>query len=274
MRQPEKAMKLTSGVQFKIEAQDLFGKERGKGLRDIDPRMKLAISLSFSLTLFFTAQGTTILFSVLIAFAILLLSGKGKTSVKYLTVYAGCSLAVFLAPFTGWQGLSVLFSIFIFTLMKFIPVAMLGSWLISTVRISELIAALEQMLLPATVVIPLAVFFRFLPTVKEEFNYIRDTMKMRNIDLSVRGLLFYPARTMEYILVPLLLRSVKVSDELSAAALARGLDSGKQRTSLREVRILITDAVIAVFFIAVAAMLWYFDQNLLTAGGRIWLCLS
>lgn len=274
MRQPEKAMKLTSGVHVKTEAQELFDKKRGKGLRDIDPRMKLAISLSFSLTLFFTAQGTTILFSVLIAFSILLLSGEGKTSVKYLAVYAGCSLAVCLAPFIGWQGLSALFSIFIFTLMKFIPLAMLGSWLISTVKISELIAALEQMLLPTAVVIPLAVFFRFLPTVKEEFNYIRDTMKMRNIDLSVSGLLFHPVRTMEYILVPLLLRSVKVSDELSAAALARGLDGGKQRTSLREVRILATDAVIAVFFIAAAAMLWYFDQNMLAAGGRIWLCLS
>lgn len=271
MQQPEKAMKLTSCIDNKTREQGVFVEERGRGLRDIDPRMKLVISLSFSLTLFFTAQGATILFSVLIAFAILVLSGKGRAAVKYLAVYVGCLLAVFLASFIGWKGLSILFSMFIFTLMKFIPMVMLGSWLISTVKTGELIAALEKLMLPAAVVIPLAVFFRFLPTVKEEFNYIRDTMKMRNIELSPNSLLFHPVRTMEYILVPLLLRSVKVSDELAAAALARGLDGNTRRSSLRQVSILFTDAVIAIFFIAAAATLWYFDQYLLVEGGG-WLC--
>jgi energy-coupling factor transport system permease protein len=98
-------------------------------------------------------------------------------------------------------------------------------------------------------------------------------MKMPNIELSFKRMFFQPVRTMEYILVSLLLRRVKLSDELSAAALTRGIDGENSRTSLREVRIFFSDAVITGVFVVLAAALWYLDKNIFAfmPAGRLWL---
>lgn len=234
---------------------------RKKGLQNADPRIKIIMSLVLGTMLIFTAQKITMHAFCLAAFVILLLSGQHRTGTKFLLAYAFCLLLDGITAFAGAASLRAVIGILIYSFMKFIPVIMLGSWLAATIKVTEFMAALEQMRLPKTVIIPLAVLLRFLPTVKEELGYIQDTMKMRNIELSCRGILLQPVRTMEYILVPLLMRSVKVADELSAAALTRGIDGENKRTSLREVRILLSDGVIAAGVIIVAAALWYLDKN-------------
>lgn len=240
--------------------QELFAGKTG-GLRDVDPRIKIIISLSFSLPMLWAAQGISLFVTALAAAAVLRLAGQGRTAGRCLAVYAVCWSAVYWLAGAGWK-IGVLASMFLFTVMKFMPMMMLAYWLVSTIKTGEFIAALERMRLPAAIIIPLAVLLRFLPTVQSEFRCIRDTMKMRGLAFSVRALLFHPIRTMEYMLVPLLLRSVKVADELSAAAFARGLDSGSPRTSLRDVRILWSEVLLALVFAAMAAGICYADRTM------------
>ncbi|UNC93093.1 energy-coupling factor transporter transmembrane component T family protein [Candidatus Contubernalis alkaliaceticus] len=239
----------------------IFLEGRQRGLQDMDPRMKILMSLVFSTMLFLTAQKLTMLISLVAAYFVLLLSGKGRTGIKLMAVYACFFLVDTMIVLAGSEQLKVLLGVFIYSVMKFIPIIMLGSWIASTVKVNEFIAAMEQMRLPRPVILPLAVMLRFLPTVKEELGYIRDTMKMRNIELSLKGILFHPLKTMEHILVPLLMRSVKEADELSAAALTRGVDGDNKRTTLRDVRILFVDVTAALLFITLTAVLWYLDKN-------------
>lgn len=253
--------------------QSLLLGQRSKTMKDTDPRLKILLSLVFSTAIFFTAQKMTIYLFVIAAGAIMLFSGIGKKSIRFLAAFACFSALDFLTALAGIESVKVLLGVFIYSIMKFVPIIMLGSWLVTTIKVNEFITAMENMSMPRTVVIPLAVLLRFLPTVKEELGYITDTMKMRNIELSLKGMVFQPVRTMEYILVPLLLRSVKLSDELSAAALTRGIDGENRRTSLREVRIFFADAVITGLFVALAAALWYLDHNVFATlpAGRLWL---
>lgn len=58
-------------------------------------------------------------------------------------------------------------------------------------------------------------------------------MKMRGIHVSL-----------EHIMVPLLMSAVNVSEELSAAALCRGLDSPEPHTSLVQVRFRFSDVLV------------------------------
>ena len=81
--------------------------------------------------------------------------------------------------------------------------------------------------------IPLSVVFRYFPTIKEEWDSIRAAMKMRGIHISL-----------EHIMVPLLMSAVNVSEELSAAALCRGLDSPEPHTSLVQVRFHFSDILV------------------------------
>ena len=81
------------------------------------------------------------------------------------------------------------------------------------------------------VLIPLAVIFRFFPTMGEEYCAIRDAMRMRGIRLGRVG----PEALFTYRVVPLVIQIVKIGDELSAAALARGLGAPVVRTRAKHV---------------------------------------
>ena len=74
---------------------------------------------------------------------------------------------------------------------------------------------MERMHVTEKIIIPLSVIFRFFPTIKEEYQAIRDAMKMRNIRFGGKN----PFLMIEYRLIPLMVSVIKIGDELSAAAL-------------------------------------------------------
>lgn len=122
---------------------------------------------------------------------------------------------------------------FVFTLVSFITVALrkflpcfiLGKWILTKTEVSEFVAVMWRLRLPQAAIIPLSVVFRYFPTLREEWRSIRAAMKMRGIHVSL-----------EHIIVPMLMSAVNVSEELSAAALCRGLDNPHTHTSLVQVR--------------------------------------
>lgn len=135
-------------------------------------------------------------------------------------------------------------------LERLIPTFMIAGWATRSTETSELISALQNMRLPKGVIISLAVAFRFLPTVRHEFWYIKNTMKLRGVGIGWKSLLRHPLKTMEYALVPLLMRSMKIAEDLAASALTRGLDRETKRTSHKEVRLRAHDYAGAALFAA------------------------
>lgn len=133
------------------------------------------------------------------------------------------------------------------------PGIAMGSYLMSSVTISEFVAAMEKMHVPKSVTIPMAVMFRFFPTVLEELKHINQAMRMRGICL--RGHKF--SEVIEYRLVPTITCSVKIGDELSAAALTRGLNTSNNRTNICCIGIRLADVFIYVGCIAaIVITLW------------------
>ena len=80
-------------------------------------------------------------------------------------------------------------------------------------------AAMNRIHMPKAMVIPLTVMLRYFPMVHEDWGYISDAMRMRDVAPTVKSLLTHPARTVECIYVPMMMSALKVADELSAAAL-------------------------------------------------------
>ena len=68
----------------------------------------------------------------------------------------------------------------------------------TTTKVSEFIAAMERMRMPVQITIPLAVMFRFIPTIGEESRAINDAMRMRGIGIRGGNVL----AMLEYRLVP------------------------------------------------------------------------
>lgn len=78
------------------------------------------------------------------------------------------------------------------------------------------------------------------PTLKEEYLSIKDAMRMRGIRFGSN-----PVAMLEYRFVPLIISMVKIGNELSAAAMTRGLGSDIKRTNMCKIGFGIAD----IFFL-------------------------
>ena len=80
---------------------------------------------------------------------------------------------------------------------------------------------------------------------------------MRDVAPTIKSLLTHPARTLECIYVPMMMSALKVADELSAAAVTRGLENPKPRTCLQEIHFSIADVIcVALFTMFMSVSVW------------------
>lgn len=168
---------------------------------------------------------------------LLLLNGKQiALAAKTLAAFAVLLLLdITVGPMMGGGALGVLFLTLTRVARVFFPVMMAGMLIIRTTTVSEFVAAFQRMHVSDKIVIPFSVMFRFIPTVKEEWEAIRDAMKFRGIGINARTVLTKPMMTLEYTMVPLLMSATKITDELCAASLSRGLEAGKKRTCITRI---------------------------------------
>lgn len=107
----------------------------------------------------------------------------------------------------------------------------------------------------------MSVIFRFFPTISEEYQAIRDAMKMQGIRFGGKN----PFLMLEYRLVPLMVSVVKIGDELSAAALTRGLGAPVKRTNVCQIGFHVQD-LIAILFCVIFLPCFCFSSRFLFDG--------
>jgi energy-coupling factor transport system permease protein len=220
-----------------------------------DPRTKFFVVLICGLFTFIVNQEGLFIFLALVS-GYLLIQGMPRKAAKFLIAFAFLYVLQY-AVYTYLSGIATIFGFILFFLARFIPVFMAASALSATPP-GELIAALQKLHIPKAVVIPLAVGLRFTPCISQEFNTIRDAMHLRGIAISSFNTIAHPVMTMEYILVPLLMRSMKISDELAASASARGIDNPGPRTCLRQLSFRLSDAAMLTVFCVVGVLIGLF----------------
>ncbi|HMM06942.1 MAG TPA: energy-coupling factor transporter transmembrane component T [Clostridiales bacterium] len=201
----------------------------------LDPRTKLLLLITMATFVLGGAGGAVTAFITpclaLIPLVLLLSVKKYRAAALYFFLYAGMylSFSLFAPSTTGILNFLLLGTAGIIT--RFMPSIMMGFFVVSTTTVSEFTAAMLRMHVSEKLIIPASVMFRFFPTVADEFNSINAAMKMRGIVLGGN----HPGKFVEYRLVPLLTCSVKIGEELSAAALTRGLGGNVRRTNVCEI---------------------------------------
>ncbi|HIQ95593.1 MAG TPA: energy-coupling factor transporter transmembrane protein EcfT [Candidatus Limivivens merdigallinarum] len=197
------------------------------GRREVkfDLRTKLMLILVVNL---FLLLSHALAFELVLVFGCLLLitiDGQTRSAFHYLIAFCVMlGIDQLLTPYISGFAFTLV-SFVVVALRKFLPCFILGKWILTKTEVSEFVAVMWKLRLPQTATIPLSVVFRYFPTIKEEWASIRAAMKMRGIHVSL-----------EHIMVPLLMSAVNVSEELSAAALCRGLDNPGTHTSLVQVK--------------------------------------
>ena len=107
---------------------------------------------------------------------------------------------------------------------------------------------------PKKLVIPMAVMLRYIPTIQEDWRYITDAMRMRDVSPSLAGFLTHLGMTVECIYVPLLMAASKAADDLSVASVTRGIENPNPRTCLVQIKCGISDW--GVMAVAVAYLIF------------------
>lgn len=180
--------------------------------------------------------------------------GRAASALRWCLAFAAV-LALGYAASLAPSALAASFGIMAVVARCVFCVGMFASNMIATTRVGELSCALQRARLPRHAVIALCVTLRFFPTMAAEFSSVVDALRVRGMALSPRTVAAHPIRVMENLLVPVMSRLSIVADELANAAVVRGMDSDRPRTSYYDVRIGVADWLFLAGFIALAAML-------------------
>ena len=175
-----------------------------------------------------------------------------KKAVLFGSIYAVLKAAeILLLPVLTGATLSIL-GLCCMIFVRLMPGLIMGAYMLSSTTVSEFIAAMHHMHVPKQITIPMSVMFRFFPTVLEEFTAINTAMKMRDIRIGGKN----AGKFIEYRLVPLMVCSVNIGNELSAAALTRGLGARVRRTNIckigfhaQDIAVLLLTAAIYIVWI-------------------------
>ena len=218
----------------------------------------------------------TLLFLDIVIMVFMLISGKPEVTLSSFIVAAAvpvitglygvllCYAILFAVFFSYYQLIfhlklpvfhSAFFSvigILAFIVQRIIPFMLLGPVIKKQKNISEITMALDRMRLPRGIILSIAVMFRYFPAIKDDFLIIIDAMKLKGLYTSKRAAVIHPIRTMEFVLVPILFKSLRTAEELSCAALVKGIENTGKKTSYFDVKLRSVDLI---FWFAALAIL-------------------
>lgn len=213
----------------------------------LDPRTKIValVVVCISSSLYRDVYWGTALFACALLFVCVV--GMPRVALRFLVGYAGIIGLVELTTLLS-AGIGVRVALILQTLRAAFPALLLAVTLVSTTKIGDLIAALYAFHLPRAVVIPLAVGMRFFPTFMEECRSVRDATRLQGLSPSVKGLVTNPLDLVEALVIPLMLRSAKIAEELAAAAVARGIERPGRRSSFNPLLLKVSDVALTITF--------------------------
>ena len=220
----------------------------------LDPRTSLILILAVSTPTFTASAWYTLAISAAVPLSMYVLSGRAWMAAKLAVVYALAIVTDVLIVDSIHGIVAVIVVMFSGVICRMMPVIMVASYVMSSTTVSEFVAAAERMRVPRQIIIPFSVMFRFMPTIREETASISDAMRMRGITLGrTRG---GPVALLEYRLIPMIISTVKIGEELSAAALTRGLGAPSKRTNICKIGFGAAD--LAYIVVAAAVLTMYF----------------
>lgn len=191
-----------------------------------------------------------------IALIPLLCSQHYKWGCVFLAIYiVQVAVSYHLLPFITNRFLLFIVSYLSIGLRVLMPGLSLAVYAFLTTPVHQWLAAFQYLKMPNWLFIPLAVMVRFFPTIKQDYISIRQALAIRGIGTSTWQLLKHPLQSLEYLIVPLLLDAVKVSEDLTVSALTKGIGMPIKRTSFYQISFQTQD-IVYVGVTLLPALLW------------------
>lgn len=215
----------------------------------LDPRTSLLLLIIANVVAFTQRSLWVEITWVVTLLFLITICGCGKSAIKLGVAFVICLILQYLVFPYGPKFIASSFTFIVSYARKIFPCLIVGAMIIQKISVRQLTAALRNWHVPQTLIIPLSVTIRYFPAIKEETAYIRDAMKLRNI----RGM-----EKIECMVVPVMISATTTAEELSAAAVTRGIENPAKKTSLVKMKFRTQDFVclfIGVLFCAAAIIM-------------------
>ncbi|MCI1694821.1 energy-coupling factor transporter transmembrane component T family protein [Aneurinibacillus aneurinilyticus] len=195
---------------------------------------------------------------MVLASALYMLGNKlSKKSLSFVLLYI--ALMAILSILPNGAGTA---TIILYTFARMIPMIMIGIVLMHSTP-SSIMCAFERVYVPKPVLIMICILIRFFPVVLLEMKAIRDGIRARGIFPQWYSALLHPAMSYECFFMPLIVRCLKLSAELSSSAELRGIECGCARTSIHPIEFRAADGMaIGLYALIGAAIYWTGGLNL------------
>ncbi|MGQ9722697.1 MAG: energy-coupling factor transporter transmembrane component T family protein [Candidatus Jordarchaeum sp.] len=221
--------------------------EESTVIHRVDPRVKLFAIVAISvLSVMISSLSSLILLAVL-PLSLLVVSRCLRRAAFFLFMLLAFSvISVLFVYFTG-LGSPFEFGKFF---VRIFAVVCIGLVFAFSTPPSKFAKALEKMRFPKSVVFTLTLTLRFIPVFMNEVKDLTDSLKVRGVELGLKGILRRPYIVFRALIIPLMIRMMKIADDLASAMEARGFGAPVKRTSLYDYKISWMDAAFTAIVIA------------------------
>ena len=236
-------------------SETVIGIARAKtGHADIRSLMALLV---ISSVLVFTPSPTWLLLSTIVIIGLFsAITVPAKHLMRWAVASALFALGAYIIPTLWTNSLTVAVSFICYWLLKFGVNAILLLSFYTAITPAGIAASLTAMRTPRVLYIPILVMIRYFPVAVAELRHIYNGMRLRGLASGVTGASRHPLRFGTLLLIPFLLSATRIVDELSAAALLKGVGStpAVQRSVLVPPRFRALDALALALTVLLIAL--------------------
>ncbi len=196
-------------------------------LAALDPRTLMGLLLCMSATSFVPRPLELEVIIVAAMASVQLLCGRVKMAVGF-SIAFGILVWLLDRAFSG--GAFLFLGTFVYSLnlaRSLYAAIMVGSLLMAECSAHRIEAGLRRLRLPDAVLVSLSTTLRYFPTLAREASHIRDALRLRDIPFASR---------FEAFAVPLMAQATLTADELSRAAVCRGIENPAPVTDTERLR--------------------------------------
>lgn len=225
--------------------------------KGLDPRTTLGIVFIFILLGLAINKPVSSYFLLIICNIYLVTAKAYRESILYSLIYIMIAGLMFYIHFIPNNTVALAIVSLSYFVQKFTIALMMIVFLKKKTSIAYIVSAMQTMKFPNVIAIPFIVILRYMPTLKEDYRYLKDSLKIRGIKTSGFQFFIHPIRSIEFMIVPILFRSIRVAEELSNSVLLRGIENYKNRTNIYPLRFTRIDVGYALFTVIAVGILCY-----------------
>lgn len=179
-------------------------------------------------------------------FALMTVSKILKSVSKFIFFFIIFWIAAILITTLITRDLSYSVSYFSPFFARFFIILSAGFLFAFTTPPHKLAQSLQKMKFPPSAIFTLTITLRYIPTLAREAESIINALKLRGIKIKGMDLIKKPSYFYRGIIIPLIIRTIKISDEVTIAAESRGFKANYNRSSLNEIKLGKNDYAFAI----------------------------